>query len=91
MFQSERSRCSLIRRRSGCWRPKDQIVDPGPEKKNREINMIAKVLSGAVLAGLLLAVSAPVSFAADVPKDKAACEKAGMKWDATKKVCVPKM
>jgi hypothetical protein len=31
-----------------------------------------------------------VSFA-DTPKDKASCEKAGMKWDATTKTCVKKM
>jgi hypothetical protein len=52
--------------------------------------MIAKLLSGAVVAGLLLAVSAPVSFAADEPKDKAACEKAGMTWDEATKTCVKK-
>ena len=53
--------------------------------------MIAKILSGAVLGGLLLAVSAPVSFAADAPKTKAECAKnKDMKWDATTKTCVKK-
>jgi ABC-type proline/glycine betaine transport system substrate-binding protein len=50
--------------------------------------MLAKLMSGAVVAGLLLAVSAPASFAADAPKDKASCEKAGMKWDEATKTCV---
>ena len=51
--------------------------------------MIAKVLSGAVIGGLLLGVSAPVSFAQDAapPKTKAECKKAKGKWDATKKMC----
>ena len=39
--------------------------------------MISKILSGAVLAGLLLSVSAPiVAVAADAPKTKADCKKA---------------
>ena len=47
--------------------------------------MISKILSGAVLAGLLLSVSAPiVAVAADAPKTKADCKKAkDMKWDKT--------
>ena len=49
--------------------------------------MIAKMLSGAVIGGLLLAASAPISFAADAPKTKAECKKAKGKWDATTKVC----
>jgi ABC-type Fe2+-enterobactin transport system substrate-binding protein len=54
--------------------------------------MISKILSGAVLAGLLLSVSAPiVAVAADAPKTKAECKKAkDMKWDTTTKTCVPK-
>ena len=49
--------------------------------------MSAKILSTAIIAGLLLAASAP-AFAADAPKTKADCEKTkGMKWDdATKAV-----
>jgi hypothetical protein len=39
------------------------------------------------VAGILMAVAAP-TFAADTPKDKAACEKAGMKWENNK--CVKK-
>jgi hypothetical protein len=60
------------------------------DKKAWEINMIAKVLSGAVISGLLLAVSAPVTFAEDAapPKTKAECKKAKGTWDAMKKECV---
>ena len=55
--------------------------------------MIAKILSGAVIGGLLLAVSAPVSFAEDAapPKTKAECKKMkDMTWDKTTKTCVKK-
>lgn len=52
--------------------------------------MSARILSMAIIAGLLLAVSAP-AFAADAPKTKADCEKAkDMKWDDAKKACVKK-
>ena len=52
--------------------------------------MPAKILSTAIIAGLLLAVSAP-AFAADAPKAKADCEKTkDMKWDDAKKACVKK-
>jgi hypothetical protein len=47
---------------------------------------MTKILSSAIVAGLLLSVSAPVAFAAE-PKTKAACEKAKMKWDADTKKC----
>lgn len=54
--------------------------------------MISKVLSAAVMAGLLMTVAAPVvAYAADAPKTKAACKKVkGMKWDAKTKACVKK-
>jgi hypothetical protein len=56
--------------------------------------MIAKMLSGAVISGLLLAVSAPVSFAQDAaapPKTKAECKKVkDMTWDKKTKTCVKK-
>jgi hypothetical protein len=53
--------------------------------------MIAKVVGGAVLASLLVAVSAPVAFAADAPKTKEDCEKTkDMKWDEATKTCVKK-
>ena len=52
--------------------------------------MSARILSTAIIAGLLLAVSAP-AFAADAPKTKAECEKlTDMKWDAKTKTCVKK-
>jgi ABC-type Fe2+-enterobactin transport system substrate-binding protein len=52
--------------------------------------MSARILSTAIIAGLLLAVSAP-AFAADAPKTKADCEKAkDMKWDDATKACVKK-
>jgi ABC-type Fe2+-enterobactin transport system substrate-binding protein len=54
--------------------------------------MISKVLNGAMVAGFLLAVSAPVvAYAADAPMTKAACKKAkDMKWDKTTKSCMKK-
>lgn len=52
--------------------------------------MSAKIISTAVLAGLLLAFAAPV-FAADAPKTQADCEKKkDMKWDDAAKKCVKK-
>jgi len=52
--------------------------------------MSARILSTAIIAGLLLAVSAP-AFAADAPKTKADCGKMkDMKWDDATKACVKK-
>ena len=52
--------------------------------------MSVKILSAALVAGLLLAVSAP-AFATDAPKTKADCEKTkDMKWDDAGKKCVKK-
>ena len=52
--------------------------------------MSAKILSTAIVAGLLLAVAAP-AFAADAPKTKADCEKTkDIKWDDASKTCVKK-
>jgi hypothetical protein len=51
--------------------------------------MSAKILSTAILTGLLLAIAAP-AFAADAPKTKADCEKAKMTWDDAKKTCSAK-
>ena len=52
--------------------------------------MSAKILSTAIVTGILLAITAPV-FAADAPKTKADCEKTkDMKWDDAKKACVKK-
>jgi hypothetical protein len=52
--------------------------------------MFSKIISGAVLTGILLAASSPASFAATAPKDKVSCEKAGMKWDEAKSKCEKK-
>ncbi len=54
--------------------------------------MISKLLSCAALAGLLVAVSAPIAAnAADTPKTKADCIKvSGMTWDAKTNTCVQK-
>jgi hypothetical protein len=51
---------------------------------------MSKILSTAIIAGLLFAVAAP-AFAADAPKTKAECAKmTDMKWDAKTKTCVKK-
>ena len=51
---------------------------------------MSKILSTAVVAGLLFALTAP-AFAADAPKTKAECEKlTDMKWDSKTKTCVKK-
>jgi hypothetical protein len=51
---------------------------------------MSKILSAAIVAGLLFAVTAP-AFAADAPKTKAECEKMkDMKWDDATKACVKK-
>lgn len=44
------------------------------------------LVSLIVALGLAVAFVAP-TFAADAPKNKAACEKAHMKWDASTKTC----
>jgi hypothetical protein len=51
---------------------------------------MSKILSTAIVAGLLFGITAP-AFAADAPKTKAECKKlTDMKWDATTKTCVKK-
>ena len=45
------------------------------------------LFSLAVALGLMVGAAVP-AFAADVPKSKADCEKAHMKWDATTKKCI---
>jgi len=49
--------------------------------------MSAKVISTAIVAGLLVAFTAPV-FAADEPTTKADCEQQGMKWDDASGKCM---
>jgi ABC-type Fe2+-enterobactin transport system substrate-binding protein len=51
---------------------------------------MSKILSTAVVAGLLLALAAP-AIAADAPKTKTECDKlTDMKWDSKTKTCVKK-
>ena len=51
--------------------------------------MLPRILSGAVLAGLLLSVSAPASFAADARLTKEQCAKhKKMHWDDATSKCV---
>jgi len=49
--------------------------------------MSAKVLSTAIIAGLLVAFAAP-AFAADEPTTKADCEQQGLKWDEATGKCM---
>lgn len=49
--------------------------------------MSAKVLTTAIIAGLLFAFSAP-AFAADDPVTKADCEQQGLKWDDASGKCM---
>jgi len=52
--------------------------------------MSSRIVSSAIVAALLVAVTAP-AFAADAPKTKADCEKTkDMKWDDATKACVKK-
>jgi hypothetical protein len=49
-----------------------------------------KILSTAVVAGLLFTLAAP-AIAADAPKTKTECDKlTDMKWDSKTKTCVKK-
>ncbi len=49
-----------------------------------------RIVSSAIVAALLVAVTAP-AFAADAPKTRADCEKKkDMKWDDAAKACVKK-
>ena len=58
--------------------------------RSQEKPMTAKIVSSAIIAGLLFGVSAP-AFAQDAPKTKAECKKlTDMKWDSKTKTCVKK-
>jgi hypothetical protein len=53
--------------------------------------MSKKILSAAILAGLLVGLAAPLAQAKSEPKTKAECEKiTGMKWDDSTSKCVKK-
>ncbi len=52
--------------------------------------MTAKIVSSAIIAGLLFSISAP-AFAQEAPKTKAECKKlTDMKWDSKTQTCVKK-
>ena len=69
---------------------------PGGSKKshptaNGEFHMSKKIVSTAILAGLLFGLAAPIAQAKSAPKTKAECEKlANMKWDDASSKCVKK-
>jgi len=53
--------------------------------------MSKKIVSTAILAGLLFGLAAPIAEAKSTPKTKAACEKmTNMKWDSSTSKCVKK-
>jgi hypothetical protein len=53
--------------------------------------MSKKIVSTAILAGLLFSLAAPIAQAKDAPKTKAECEKmTDMKWDGASSKCVKK-
>ncbi|MGZ5851517.1 MAG: hypothetical protein ACXWJH_02955 [Hyphomicrobium sp.] len=53
--------------------------------------MSKKIVSTAILAGLLFGLAAPIAQAKSAPKTKAECEKlANMKWDDASSKCVKK-
>jgi len=70
----------------------EPVASIGSNSSSGDKTMLSKVLGSAVLAGFLVAVSAPIAaYAADAPKTKAECAKtAGMTWDAKTKTCVAK-
>jgi hypothetical protein len=53
--------------------------------------MSKKIVSTAILAGLLFGLAAPIAQAKSAPKTKAECEKmTNMKWDDATSKCVKK-
>ena len=53
--------------------------------------MSKKIVSTAILAGLLFGFAAPIAQAKSAPKTKAECEKmTNMKWDDATSKCVKK-
>jgi hypothetical protein len=62
-----------------------------PGHTDGEFHMSKKILSTAILAGLLFGLAAPIVEAKDAPKTKADCEKmTNMKWDDASSKCVKK-
>jgi hypothetical protein len=53
--------------------------------------LLAKLIGGAVITGILLVATAPLSIAQDAPKTKVECEKLqNMKWDDATQTCIKK-
>jgi hypothetical protein len=53
--------------------------------------MLAKLLGGAVITGILLVATAPLLLAQDAPKTKEDCAKLqDMKWDDATQTCIKK-
>ncbi len=53
--------------------------------------MSKKIMSAAILAGLLFGLAAPLAEAKSAPKTKAECEKmTNMKWDDGTSKCIKK-
>lgn len=58
---------------------------------NGVFQMSKKIMSTAILAGLLFGLAVPIVEAKSAPKTKAECEKlANMKWDDAASKCVKK-
>lgn len=62
-----------------------------PDKNNGVFHMSKKIVTAAVLAGVLFGLAAPLAQAKSTPKTKAECEKiTNMKWDDATSKCVKK-
>ena len=60
-------------------------------RQQTELSMSKKIMSTAILAGLIFGLAAPIVEAKSTPKTKAECEKlANMKWDDAASKCVKK-
>jgi hypothetical protein len=62
---------------------------PIPAKTSRWRTLMKSFVMMIVALGFAVSIAAP-TFAADAPKDKDSCEKAGMVWDDATKTCKPK-
>lgn len=70
----------------GTKKPMPALVKVELRSNSNRRRKSMKTLVSIVAFSLIVAVAAP-AFAAGMPKTQAACEKAGMKWDATTKKC----
>jgi hypothetical protein len=68
-----------------------RVIIRSPQTANGEFHMSKKIVSTAILAGLLFGLAAPIAQAKSAPKTKAECEKmTNMKWDDATSKCVKK-